>query len=108
MEQHFLGPADRRRPDADRRQREPLALERQLRRLPRLQDDVEGLVEDLARVVDRNAHDSVLRELVTATDADLDAPTSGVVEDRHPFREPQRMRECEVDDRGPDVDPRGP
>ncbi|HJQ84791.1 MAG TPA: hypothetical protein VKA21_11985 [Candidatus Binatia bacterium] len=41
---------------------------------PRLQHDVERLVEEHARLVDRDPEDAVLRELVAAPDADLDPP----------------------------------
>ena len=82
------------------------ALVRELLAAPGAQDDVERLVEDRARLVDGHAEHAVLRELVAAPHADVDAAAGDVVEQRHPLDEAQRVGEGQVDDRG--ADPHAP
>jgi hypothetical protein len=77
---------------------------RELLARPRAEHDVERLLEDRARLVDRHPEDAVLRELVAAPDADVDPPAGHVVEERDALGEAQRVREGQVDDRGADPD----
>jgi hypothetical protein len=105
VEQDALGRLPRRRPHAHGGEAEPAALVPHLLAPPGPQHDVQRLVEDRPRLVDRYAEDAVLGELVAAAHPDLDAAAGGVVEQRHPLEEAQRVGEGEVHDGGPDPHP---
>src|SRR5262249_9674965 len=95
--------ADGRRPDADVGNREVATRVGELLARPSAEHDLERLVEDRARLVDRYAEHAVLRELVAAPDADLDPAPGRVIEQRDPLGEAQRVREGEIDHGGADL-----
>src|SRR5439155_1123981 len=78
VEQHLARRVNGRPPDADVRDLEVAAGVGEFLAAPGVQHDVERLVEDGARLVDRDAEDAVLRELVAAPHTHLDAAPAHV------------------------------
>jgi hypothetical protein len=105
VEQHLARRVKGRRPDADVRDLEVAAGVGEFLAAPGVQHDVERLVEDGARLADRDAEDAVLRELVAAPHTHLDAAPAHVVEERHALGEAEGMGEGQVHDRRPDANP---